>query len=130
MKIAYIDTSVIVAILFNERGGKAMRRSLQKLDAVFSSNLLEAELRSVFVREAIDIQFASASLDAVRWVLPDRPLNPEISAVLKQGYLRGADAWHLACALYLSPRSSDLLFLTLDVPQKKIAAKLGFSVKE
>jgi hypothetical protein len=42
------------------------------------------------------------------------------------GYLRGADCWHLATALYLAPNPSDLTFLTLDDTQRKIAKTLGF----
>jgi hypothetical protein len=55
-------------------------------------------------------------------------LTDEISRVLSAGYLRGADLWHVACALYLEPEPDELVFLTLDASQKAVAAKLGFSV--
>ena len=48
-------------------------------------------------------------------------------AVLDAGQLRGADAWHLACALYLSPEPRELEFLTLDGRQAAVAVALGFA---
>jgi hypothetical protein len=39
---------------------------------------------------------------------------------------RGADCWHLATALYLSPDPSALTFLTLDLAQRHVAKALGF----
>ena len=59
--------------------------------------------------------------------MPDRPLTAEIEAVVGAGLLRGADAWHLACALYLSPEPGELEFLTLDGRQGAVAATLGFA---
>jgi len=50
--------------------------------------------------------------------------------VLRHGYVRGADLWHLACALYLKKRVKELLFLTLDQRQQEAAMKLGFRVFE
>ena len=68
MKVAYVDTSALVAIAFGERGGTAAARWLDEHDELFSANLLEAELRSVFVREgtAEDPEL----LGAVSWVFP------------------------------------------------------------
>jgi hypothetical protein len=55
-------------------------------------------------------------------------LTQEFARILGIGHLKGADLWHVACALYLSPNPQDLSFLTLDARQKKVAAKLGFRV--
>jgi len=45
--------------------------------------------------------------------------------VLTAGYVRGADLWHLANALFLSPdRAID--FVTLDVRQRDLSRRLGF----
>ena len=60
------------------------------------------------------------------WIIPDRPLSPEIGRVLTAGYVRGADCWHLATALYLAEDPSELVFLTLDARQKDVALALGF----
>ncbi len=65
-------------------------------------------------------------LEAISWVLPPRPLSPEISRVLAAGYLHGADLWHLACALFLARTPRDLAFVTVDGRQQKAARALGF----
>ena len=44
------------------------------------------------------------------------------------GYLRGADLWHVATALYVSPEAGSLSFATLDTRQSAFAEKLGFSI--
>ena len=116
----------MVAALLQERGGKAVMQVLHRLDAIFSSCLLEAELRSVFRRESLDPQLVEPALAAIRWVMPDRPLRGEIQKTLQSGYLRGADLWHVACALYLARQPEELPFLTLDKDQKAVAARLGF----
>jgi len=46
MKAAYVDSSCIVAVAFGEKGSARVRQSLLVYDELFSSNLLEAELRS------------------------------------------------------------------------------------
>ena len=57
---------------------------------------------------------------------PNRPLRGEFERVLVEGSVKGADLWHLACALFLAPEPKDLTFLTLDKRQEEIARKLGF----
>lgn len=124
MSFAYVDTSCYVAIAFRERGATALRRRLDGFDDLFSSNLLEAELRSAFRREGIAGD--PDPLRAVSWVIPDRPLSAELSRVLSAGYLHGADAWHLATALFLAGDPRSLAFVTLDARQEAVAATLGF----
>lgn len=124
MSIAYVDTSAIVAIVFGEAGGTAMARRLADHDELVSSNLLEAELRAVFARE--DVPFEDDAIGGLSWVLPDRPLGRECRAALGEGHLRGADLWHVACALYLAPEPAALTFLTLDDRQAEVARSLGF----
>ena len=127
MKVAYVDTSALVAIAFGERGGTGAARWLGEHDELFSSNLLEAELRAVYVREGYSGD--DELLDAVSWVLPDRPLSDEIVSVLSAGYVRGADLWHLACALFLVGEPNRASFVTLDKRQQSIAANLGFKTR-
>ncbi|MFV1980896.1 MAG: hypothetical protein ACC655_07065, partial [Rhodothermia bacterium] len=93
-------------------------------DELLSSNLLEAELRSAVLRE--DVPFEFNLLSWISWVLPDRPLGREMARVLEAGYVRGADLWHLACALYLVEDPPELSFATLDKRQAKVAGQLGF----
>jgi predicted nucleic acid-binding protein len=122
---AYVDTSCLVAIAFAEPGYKAVASRLDRFDQLFASNLLEAELRAVFRREKVNAD--DTLLGSLSWVFPDRALTAEIEAVLDAGQVRGADAWHLACALYLSPDPRELAFLTMDRRQARVAEALGFA---
>jgi hypothetical protein len=124
MSIAYVDTSCLVAIAFGERGAKALGRRLDRFDELASSNLLEAELRATFVRERIDPR--ETALPTISWVVPDRPLSAEIARVLVAGYVRGANCWHLATALFLAEDPTTISFLTLDDRQQVVADALGF----
>ena len=126
LNVAYVDTSFLVAIAFGERGAKSSARRLDGFDELLSSNLLEAELRSAFRRE--EVPFEQDLLSWITWVLPDRPLGREMARVLEAGYVRGADLWHLAAALYLVEDPGELSFLTLDDRQGKVAGTLGFRV--
>ena len=65
--------------------------------------------------------------DELEVVFPPRTLGPEITRVLEAGYVRGADCWHLATALYLAPDPSELTFITLDERQGAVAKALGFA---
>ena len=126
MKAAYVDTSCLVAIAFGEAEAAQVVSRLREHDVLLSSNLLEAELRATLVREAAEVDEALFSW--IKWVLPDRPLSVEIIRVLRAGYLRGADLWHLATAMYVTPEPRDLTFLTLDRRQEEVAEELGFKV--
>lgn len=126
MPVAYVDTSCLVAIAFAERGATAIKRRMREFDELASSNFLEAELRSAFKRERVE--FTPSATAGLSWLVPDRPLSDEIERVIKAGYVRGGDCWHLAAALYLSPKPAMLTFLTLDEAQRKVAMELGFSV--
>ncbi|MBI4539756.1 MAG: PIN domain-containing protein [Gemmatimonadetes bacterium] len=126
MNAAYVDTSCFVAIAFGERGARALARRLEGFEELFSSNLLEAELRASFAREGVSTD--SELLTWITWVLPDRPLSLEVTRVLSAGYLRGADLWHLACALYLVDSPRELGFVTFDDRQRAVAHQLGFQL--
>ena len=124
MRAAYVDTSCLVAVALAETSSAQVLRSFQSYDVLLSSNLLEAELRAALQREdvASDPKFFLA---AISWVYPDRPLTSEISTVLRAGYVKGADLWHLAVALFFDP-FHEIAFLTLDARQQEISEKLGF----
>jgi predicted nucleic acid-binding protein len=124
---AYVDSSFLLAIAFGEPNPAGLAEKLDRFDAVYASDLVEAEVLSALVREEMVLPEPD-SFSFLSWTFPDRPLTPEFQRILKAGHLEGADLWHLACALYLSPAPGDLSFLTLDTRQKRIAAKLGFSV--
>ncbi len=126
VKATYVDTSCIVAIAFGEVGSKRLAKRLAGYEAVFASGLLEAELKATLRREGV----ASNPLDflpGLNWVYPARALTAEIDRVLEAGYVRGADVWHLACALYLAPGGAGLRFETLDARQRAVAVRIGFA---
>jgi predicted nucleic acid-binding protein len=124
--LAYLDSSCLVAIAFDEPEASRMARRLRQHERLFSSNLLEAELRSALIREGIR-DAADPLLTWITWVYPNRPLTAEFQRVTAAGYLKGADLWHLANALFLSPDGRDLAFLTLDARQREVASALGFA---
>ena len=126
MSAAYVDTSALVAVAFGERGAAALASRLGTFPRLLSSNLLEAEIRAACSRERVAV--SERLLANLEWVLPDRPLGQEITAVLAAGYLRGADLWHVAAALYVAPAPGDLTFITRDRRQRTVAAALGFQV--
>ena len=126
MSAAFVDSSVLVAVALDEAAAPDVKRRLASFALVHASPLLEAELASVCRREG---RGASAGLlRPLRWVTVPRALTPEIARVLGAGYVRGADCYHLATALYLSPDPSQLTFLTNDKRQREVAQSLGFRV--
>jgi len=124
LKLAYVDTSVLVAIAVGEPGHERLSRQLRGCDRLFSSNLLEAEFRATLAREAVE-EDAERLLSPITWIFPERELTEEFREVLSHGTLRGADLWHLACALYLSKAVGSLRFSTLDERQSNAAEALG-----
>lgn len=125
MTTAYLDTSCLVAIAFREPGWERTAEALDGFERLVSSNLLEAELRSALAREEVP-QLAVPLLGEISWILPRRPLTREIQRVVAEDYLRGADLWHLACALFTAGEPAELTFATLDQRQEEIARSLGF----
>ena len=125
MNIGYLDSSGLLAMILLEPGSAKVAERIQGFDRLFSSNLLEAEIWSALRREKVEWRW---SLSGLTWVHPDRPPTPEFQEVLAHGYLKGADLWHLACALFLSERVGKVTFLTLDQRQRDVAERLGFSV--
>ena len=124
--MAYVDTSATLAIAFEEPDWEVTARRLAGFPVLLSSNLLEAEMRSAFEREGL--AFDPGAISAVGWVNPIRPLGPEMAkAIANGGYLRGADLWHIAAALYVDETiAGKMAFITLDTKQKTVAATLGF----
>lgn len=127
MRLAYVDSSCLVAIALDEAGARRVEARLRRSDRLFASNLLEAELRAALAREGVDDRGESL-VSGITWIYPNRPLTPEFDRILAVGYLKGADLWHLAHALFLAPAGKGLAFLTLDQRQRSVAAELGFSV--
>ena len=123
MRLAYVDTSCLVAIAFGEPGHQVLARRLAGFDRLLTSNLTEAELRAALRREKVD--GPGRLLDEITWVFPDRVLTAEYERILSGGYMKGADLFHLACALYLRSRLGELTFETVDQRQVAAARALG-----
>ncbi|MDE0055746.1 MAG: PIN domain-containing protein [Gammaproteobacteria bacterium] len=126
MSVAYVDSSALAAIAFDEPRASKLASRMDGFDRLISSNLLEAELRAAFMRERLEFQ--ESIVLGIDWILPDRTLAPEFKTVLRAGYLRGANLWHLATALYVSSGRPRLSFATLDARQAGVADALGFAV--
>jgi hypothetical protein len=127
LRLAYVDSSCLVAIALEEADYQRVSSWLYGFDHLYSSNLLEAELRSAMARERVGSS-AAILLSSIIWVYPERPLTPEYELILTQGYLRGANPWHLACALHLRAEWKEVSFLSLDDKQVAVASSLGFDL--
>jgi hypothetical protein len=114
----------VVAIALGEPGASAIARRIRACDTLVAANLVEAEVRSALTREGVRPDRNPVA--GLRWVLPDRSLSAEIATVTAVGHVRGADLWHLACALYVAVSPDELTFLTLDERQRAVAKALGF----
>ncbi len=124
MKVAFVDTSCVVAIALSQGPARAIAVRMASFDRLLASPLLEAEARSVMRRERLSA--GAIYLGDLQWIIPAASLSSEIARVLDAGYVRGADCWHLACALHVANDPSEVTFLTLDAPQRKVAKALGF----
>lgn len=124
MTVAYIDTSAILAVEFEQEGAQLVLDRVNEASVLISSNLMEAEFYSVIMRE--DRPINAGLISGVTWIHPDRSLNAEFDLVLNVGYLRGADLWHVAVALFASPDPSLISFITLDQQQRNVARAIGF----
>ena len=124
MKVAYVDTSCLIAVAFDEGAAGSVAEVIRAFDMLLGTNLTEAELRAAGVRE--ELREIDEFVDDLTLVLPDRSLGPEIGRALDTGYLRGADLLHVATALYAAESPGDMAFLTLDQRQREVAAAVGF----
>lgn len=88
-----------------------------------------AELLAAFQREGRPLSEAEPMLDAVSLIATSGSLIEECTQVLELGYLRGADLWHLATAVFVAGSHRDeVLFISLDDRQRRQAKQLGFGV--
>jgi hypothetical protein len=120
---AYVDTSVVVAITLGEVGAEGVLAKIRPFELV-ASPLLEAEWRSACHRNQVVPD--AGLLREIVWIATPGPISDELERVFAAGYVRGADAWHLATALSLAPDPGELTFLTLDDRQRGVAEALGF----
>ncbi len=124
MRVAYVDTSCLLSVAFQEPNRDSVIAQLDRYDQLSSSDLLIAELLSAASREGSPDPKLEM-LGHFVWVFPDRTLSRECRSVLSVGYIKGADLWHLACALFLREKVGNLDFVTLDRNQARLAKMLG-----
>jgi len=127
-KLFYVDSSVLVAILLEEQGYLEAQKILSKQLSLQSSTLLQAEIFSVCIRENIETQYAIELSESISFFSPTN-LITELEKASKLGFVRGADLYHIASALYLSNNNpKELSFFTLDKRQVECAKKCGFKI--
>ena len=127
-KTIYIDTSVIVCLLFKQLDYQKLQTAFVEAEELISSSLILAETQSACVREKFPPQAGSPLLNKISLVNPEHRMTVELAEIFKYGYLRGADAYHLACALYADNNTRELVFLSRDNKQQALAKKLGFTL--
>ena len=126
MDTSYIDTSALASIVLRDDGWELVAASMTGFEKLASSNLLEAEMRSACARTGRE--FRADFVEGIEWIFPDRSLSAEMERILDAGYLRGADLFHVAVALYAVENPADISFITLDRSQRSVAAALGFQI--
>ena len=130
MKVLYVDTSILGSIILGEKNASKLHQLLERSANVMSSHLIEAETFTIASREGISFSVVQEYLHFFKFIQPDRSLRGEFEEIFSHGYVRGADAMHLACALYLDPSRQALQFYSVDKKQITIAKKLGFSLPQ
>lgn len=125
MKAAYLDSSSLLSIVFSEPGHDQVAACIEDCELLFSSNLMEAEVRSALRREAVNIPVEDL-IEGYEWILPSRALGSEFGRALAAGYLNGADLWHVACALVLAEQIAPdpVSFISLDRRQIETVDRL------
>lgn len=125
--VSYLDTTVLVALLFGDERGSAVLAQLKKSPRRCSHHLIEAELASACKREGVPLAAAHDALRRLEILYPRVDMRTYTERVLEEGgYLRGADLLHVSTALWLSadePKS--LTFMTLDSRQAEVIEKFG-----
>lgn len=127
MRAAYLDTSALIAVAFEEPGAAHVQNFLEEEPRLVSSELIVAETFSAFVRNDRPLTEARTWLESVNRIPVEGPLDKELTRIFRSSRVRGADAFHLATALWLTGGAS-LVFLTLNKQQALAARQLGFEV--
>ena len=123
---AYIDTSVPMAIHYNEPAGVGIARRLNNVQMMMSSPILEAELLWATDNDGLpDIRRQTARF---LWVMPHDTPTVEIGRVHRVANLEPLRLWHLAIALQAKRHLPGLAFMTLDEQQQSAAQELGFDL--
>jgi uncharacterized protein len=152
--VLYLDSSALIKRYQNERGTEALnarlRQEARDLRSVFTSVLTYAEIHAAFARRAREKQLSAEEAADVQdefdgdWVLSIGPIELGtgvlvfVRDLVREFPLRGADAIHLASALWLRDMArlgmkvdqytGPLVFVSSDKQLAKAAAKSHLEV--
>ncbi len=137
--LLYLDTSALVKLYVREQGSATVARAVGRAEAVISSVVGYAELRSALARlgregrlSPIQIERSRAAFeeDWARLVLLDvsERLARWAGELAHAHVLRGFDAIHIACALQAERlMGRPVHFLSFDRRQQTAAEQLGLA---
>lgn len=134
----YWDSSALIKKYLREEGSDTVLQWLLVDHVLTTSQLTYAEIHATFARKLRDKEISHETYEEIRslfdsdWkamtiVRMEDNLLPKISAILTRQPLRGADAVHLASALYVSEcsRFNPLPFACADIKLLEAAVKEG-----
>jgi len=116
--VTYADSSVIVKRYYQELGSERVRQEFAAADHVFTSRLAYAEVHAALARKRRDRAISERDFRrSARAFEGDWPAYDHIAVdvvtlgavprLVKQHPLRGADAVHLAAAIWLQKQAGD-----------------------
>jgi predicted nucleic acid-binding protein len=131
----YVDSSVLLRIVLNERGAL---RTWRRIDRPIASELIRLECRRTIdrarIRERLSDQTVARLRAAVLGLLDTFHILPLDTVVLERAadpfptLLSSLDAIHLASALLVRSQVADLRFATHDGELATAAQAMGFEV--
>ena len=125
-----VDTSIIVAVITNEKHKKQLIKATKGADLIAPSSLhweIGNAFSAIFKRERITIKQAIAALEAYHQI-PIRFSDIELGIALELAHNLGVyayDAYVIGCAL-----KHNTALLSLDKGLLKSAMKAGVKIKE
>lgn len=116
--ILYLDTSALVGLYVAEDVSSRVRQARGRAESVATSTLAWPEALAAFARKYREASLTEREYDRVlaafredwsTWIRQplDRRLLPETARILRDHRLTGADAVHLATALFFQRRFHD-----------------------
>jgi uncharacterized protein len=124
-RLIYVDASAFVKLVLPEPETAVLAATLEGVERVVSSEILEVEALRASRRASCATAAARALLGAVR-LLPLTEQIRSIAGELDPPSIRSLDAIHIATALHLSPRLA--AFLTYDGRMADAARGCGLEV--
>ena len=123
----YVETSAVAKLLFAEEESRALKafleRTVRDSGSVFSSILLETELRRAALRHRAPQDLVTDVIGRFDLVEPDRAIYRQAGLLPGDG-VRSLDAIHVAIALRIEAEQ----FVTYDERQAAAAAGAGLLV--